>query len=445
MATVMQHRPDAPAESQTLEYQHGFGNEHETEALPGALPRGRFSPQRVAYGLYAEKLSGTAFTVPRAANLRTWLYRIRPSVKHGAFRAIAQGLLRTAPLGEAPTPPDQMRWDPHPIPEQPTDLLGGLITIAANGDAATQLGLGVHLYCASESMTERFFYNADGDMLLVPQQGRLVLHTECGVLEAAPGEIAVLPRGMKCRFVLPDGPSRGYVAENYGAPLRLPERGPVGSDGYANARDFMVPLARYEDREGDFELVCKFGGRLYACDIGHSPLDVVAWVGTCVPYKYDLHRFNTINTVSYDHPDPSIFTVLTSPSDTEGVANLDFVIFPERWMVAEDTFRPPWYHRNVMNEFMGLIYGTYDAKETGFVPGGASLHNCMAPHGPDAEAFAKATAAELGPVRYENTLAFMFESRYAFAPTRYALESPLLQRDYRACWQGLEKRFTGSP
>ncbi len=445
MATAMPSQNPAGEPARPLSYSPGFGNEHESEALPGALPRGRFSPQRVPYGLYAEKLSGTAFTVARAGNRRTWLYRIRPSVGHGSFRPLAQGLLRAAPITEAIIPPDQLRWDPLPIPDAPADFIDGLVTMAANGDVAAQTGVGIHLWCANTSMTDRFFYNADGELLLVPQQGRIVLHTECGVLEAAPGEILLLPRGMKCRVVLPDGPSRGYIAENYGAPMVLPERGPVGSDGYANDRDFMAPVAAYEDREGDFELVCKFGGRLWSADIDHSPLDVVAWVGRHVPYKYDLHRFNTMNTVSYDHPDPSIFTVLTSQSDTAGVANLDFVIFPGRWMVAEDTFRPPWYHRNIMSEFMGLIYGTYDAKETGFVPGGASLHNCMSAHGPDAEAFDKASRAELAPTRYDATMAFMFESRYAFAPSRHALESPQRQHDYTACWAGIGKHFTGAP
>ncbi len=424
-----------------LAYQTGFGNEHSTEALPGALPVGRSSPQRVPYDLYAEKFSGTAFTVPRSENRRSWLYRIRPSVLHGAFRRIDNGLLRTAPLQESAPPPDQLRWDPFPVPEEPRDFVEGLVTIAANGDAHMQAGIGIHVYLANRSMEDRFFYDADGQLLLVPQQGRLVLHTECGILETAPGDVAMIPRGMKFRVVLPDGASRGYVCENYGAPFRLPERGPVGSDGFANNRDFLAPVAAFEDREGDFQLCCKFQGNLFACDIGHSPLDVVAWYGTEVPYKYDLHRFNVIGTVSYDHPDPSIFTVLTAPSDTAGVANADFVIFPPRWMVAEDTFRPPWYHRNVMSEFMGLIYGEYDAKPTGFVPGGCSLHNCMSAHGPDADSFDKASTAELKPAYYENTMAFMFESRYVIQPTRFALEARELQDDYRDCWQGLKKQF----
>ena len=427
-----------------LQYQSGFGNELESEALAGALPRGRFSPQKCPNGLYAEKFSTTAFTVARAANRRTWLYRIRPSVVQGDFRPIDAGAVRSAPITEVEAPPNQMRWDPFPIPDTPADFVDGLVTLGANGSVLMQAGIGVHVYLANRSMEERFFYNADGEFLIVPQQGRLRAHTECGVVEAAPGEICVIPRGMKFRIVLPDGPSRGYVCENYGAPFTLPERGPVGSDGFANDRDFLSPVAAYEEREGQFELRCKFGGNLFACDIGHSPLDVVAWTGNSVPYKYALSRFNTMGTVSYDHPDPSIYTVLTSPSDTPGVANADFVIFPPRWMVAEDTFRPPWYHRNVMSEFMGLIRGQYDAKPEGFIPGGASLHNCMSAHGPDADAFEAASGAKLKPAKYEDTMAFMFESRYVIQPTLYAVEAPERQRNYVHCWSTIPKQFSGS-
>ena len=428
----------------SLDYLPGFGNEHGSEALAGALPIGRFSPQRCPYGLYAEKFSATAFTAPRAANRRTWMYRIRPSVVQGAFEPIANGLIRTGCDIARLTPPDQMRWDPFPVPENRCDFVDGLVTIAANGDAAAQIGIGIHVYLANVSMETRFFYCADGELLLVPQQGRLRIHTECGILDVEPGEICVIPRGMKFRVVLRDGPSRGYVCENYGAPLILPERGPVGSDGYANERDFLAPVAAFEERDGDFRLACKFGGNLFSAPLSHSPLDVVAWVGTAVPYKYDLRLFNTINTVSYDHPDPSIFTVLTSQSDTPGTANVDFVIFPPRWMVAENTFRPPWYHRNVMSEFMGLIYGVYDAKPGGFSPGGASLHNCMSAHGPDLQAFDAATERELEPERYEDTMAFMFESRYAIQPSEFALQSEQLQRNYLDCWKGLDSRFSGS-
>ncbi|WP_404344228.1 homogentisate 1,2-dioxygenase [Pseudoalteromonas mariniglutinosa] len=430
--------------SSELKYMTGFGNEFETEALPGALPIGQFSPQRVNYGLYAEQFSTTAFTAPRADNRRTWFYRIRPSVVQGDYTAIDNGLIRTAPITEIPTPPTMLRWDPIDIPTKATDFIDGLVTIAANGNANAQTGIGIHVYVANKSMTDRYFYNADGEMLLVPQLGELLLHTECGKLTVKAGEIAVLPRGIKFQVELLTATARGYICENYGHAYILPERGPVGANGYANDRDFHYPVAAFEDKEGSFELIAKFNGNMFRCEISHSPLDVVAWTGNSAPYKYDLARFNVMNTVSFDHPDPSIFTVLTSPSSTEGMANIDFAIFPPRWMVAENTFRPPYYHRNIMSEFMGLIEGVYDAKEHGFVPGGMSLHNCMSPHGPEAEVFEKASNTELTPQRYDNTLAFMFESRYVISPTKYALEGKQRQPNYTDCWRTIKKHFTGN-
>ncbi len=424
-------------------YQTGFGNHHASEALPGALPVGRNSPQKPAYGLYAEQFSGTAFTAPRESNLRSWLYRIRPSVTHLPYARIDNGLVRTAPITEAAATPNQLRWDPIAVPDEPTDLIDGLRTMGAAGDASAHGGVGIHAYTANRSMTDRFFSNADGEMLFVPQDGRLVLSTEMGALDAAPGEIAVVPRGIKFRAELPDGASRGYVAENYGAALCLPGLGPIGANGLANPRDFRYPVAAHDDSDGEFQLVAKFAGNMWAADIDHSPLDVVAWHGNCAPYKYDLADFNVIGTVSFDHPDPSIFTVLTSPSDTPGTANMDFVIFPPRWMVAENTYRPPWFHRNVMSEFMGLIRGAYDGKAGGFVPGGASLHNCMAAHGPDAASFEKASNAAPAPDFLANTLAFMFETRFAVVPSAYALECGELQIGYHECWQGLAKMFNG--
>ncbi len=424
----------------TLQYQTGFGNEFATEALPGALPVGQNSPQQAPFVLYAEQLSGTAFTAPRAANRRSWLYRIRPSVLHKPFKQISNRpscLLRSAPFNELPPTPNQLRWDPLPLPAEPTDFIDGLTTIAGND------GIAIHIYAANRSMQDRFFYNADGELLIVPELGRLRFRTELGIIEVAPKEICVIPRGVKFRVELLDAQARGYVCENYGALFKLPDLGPIGANGLANPRDFQTPVAAYEGCEGEFKLIAKFCGNLWEAEIGHSPLDVVAWHGNYAPYKYDLTRFNTINTVSFDHPDPSIFTVLTSPTDTAGTANCDFVIFPARWMVAEHTFRPPYFHRNVMSEYMGLICGVYDAKETGFIPGGASLHNCMSAHGPDADTFEKASAAELAPQRYENTLAFMFESCSVIRPTRFAMETPALQSDYFECWQGLKKHFSG--
>ncbi|UXI69202.1 homogentisate 1,2-dioxygenase [Tahibacter amnicola] len=422
-------------------YQSGFGNEFATEALPGALPGGRNSPQRAPYGLYAEQISGTAFTAPRHANRRSWLYRIRPAALHRPFEVLDGGAFHDR-FDEVPPSPNQLRWDPQPIPTTPTDFIQGLSSIAGNGGAAAQQGIGIHRYAANRSMVDRYFYSADGELLFVPQLGSLRLATELGVLDVQPQEIAVIPRGIRFRVELLDDAARGYLCENFGAALRLPDLGPIGSNGLANPRDFLTPVAAFEDREGDFELIAKFQGGLWRAAIGHSPLDVVAWHGNHAPYKYDLRLFNTIGSISYDHPDPSIFTVLTSPSDTPGTANLDFVIFPPRWLVAEDTFRPPWFHRNIASEFMGLVHGAYDAKAGGFVPGGASLHNCMSGHGPDAASFDKATHADVTqPDHIVDTMAFMFETRAVIRPTRQALMSPQLQRDYADCWQGLKKHF----
>lgn len=432
---------------QEIRYQAGFCNDFASEALVGALPPTQNSPQKLAYGLYAEQLSGTAFTAPRAHNRRTWLYRIHPAAMHHEFTQIDNKFLCSGPFTQVTTSPNQLRWNPIPIPstDQPTDFIDGLMTIAGNGDAAIQTGMGVHIYAANCSMHDRFFYDADGELLILPQQGCLLIRTELGVLEIKPGEIAVIPRGVRFQVTLLDGVARGYVCENYGAPFQLPELGPIGANGLANARDFLAPVAAFEEREGNFQLVAKFSGQLWAARIDHSPLDVVAWHGNYTPYKYNLNLFNTINTVSFDHPDPSIFTVLTSPSDTAGTANVDFVIFPPRWMVAEHTFRPPWFHRNVMSEYMGLIHGAYDAKAEGFLPGGGSLHNCMSGHGPDAVTFDKASSAVLTPHRIEHTMAFMFESRYMIHPTRYALQTPYLQPHYVQCWHGLKKHFNGQP
>ncbi len=424
----------------TLQYQSGFGNSFSSEALAGALPE-QNSPQRGPYGLYTEQISGTAFTAPRAANRRTWLYRIRPAAMHRPFRRI-EGSRITSRFDQTETPPNPLRWSPLPIPSAPHDFLDGLATLAGNGDPHAQSGCGIHWYAANRSMTGRAFYDADGELLIVPQEGRLSLVTELGRLLVQPLEIAVVPRGVRFRVDLPDGQARGYVCENFGTPFRLPDLGPLGSDGLACQRDFRSPVAWYEDREERYELVAKFGGALWSAEMDHSPFDVVAWRGNHVPYQYDLRRFNAIGSVSFDHPDPSIYLVLQAPTDTPGVDSVDFVIFPPRWLVMEHTFRPPWFHRNVASEFMGLIHGVYDAKSEGFLPGGASLHNCMIGHGPDAATFERATQEDTTrPRRISDSMAFMFESRYIIRPTRYALDSPLLQHDYFECWQGLEKRF----
>jgi homogentisate 1,2-dioxygenase len=400
---------------------------------------GQNSPQQVPYGLYAEQLSGTSFTAPRSQNLRSWLYRLRPAAMHAPFAPMPASAWATAGHAEAEATPDRLRWMPLAQPAPGTDFLDGLATLAVAGDAAAQRGVSVHVYCANRSMESRVLYDADGELVIVPQEGALRLATELGMLDVAPGEVAVIPRGVRFRVELSGALARGYVGENHGAALRLPELGPIGANGLANPRDFEVPCAAFEDRDGACELVARFAGRCWATRLDHSPLDVVAWHGNYHPYKYDLARFNTMNTVSFDHADPSIFTVLTSPSDTPGVANVDFVVFPPRWSVAEHTFRPPYFHRNAMSELMGLIRGTYDAKEGGFVPGGASVHNAMSGHGPDRASYDKAVAAKLAPQYIGDTLAFMFETRYAFAATPASLDSPTRDRTYDAAWSGFPK------
>ncbi|MFD7238645.1 homogentisate 1,2-dioxygenase [Streptomyces syringium] len=427
-----------------LVHSSGFGNEHSTEAVPGALPHGRNSPQRAPLGLYAEQLSGSAFTEPRHSNQRSWLYRIRPSAAHPPFTRIDNGGLRSAPFTETVPDPNRLRWDPLPAPAPGTDFLAGLWTLGGNGDVTQRAGMAVHLYAANASMTDRVFSDADGELLIVPQRGGLLLRTEFGLLRAEPGHVALIPRGVRFRVELLDAEARGYVCENYGRPFVLPDLGPIGANGLANPRDFLAPVAAFEDVEGPVQVINKFCGNLWSATYGHSPLDVVAWHGNLTPYVYDLHRFNVIGTISYDHPDPSIFTVLTSPSDTPGLAGVDFVVFAPRWLVGEDTFRPPYFHRNVMSEYMGLIEGAYDAKTAGkggFVPGGGSLHNMMSAHGPDRDTFDKASAAELRPQKVDDGLAFMFETRWPVTATEQARTAGHLQKGYDEVWQGLERHW----
>jgi homogentisate 1,2-dioxygenase len=429
-------------------YSSGFGNEFVTEAVAGALPAGRNSPQQAPLGLYAEQLSGTAFTQPRGVNRRTWVYRILPSAKHPAFRRIGGKNLRATPFDELEPDPNRLRWDPLPLPaeSEPADFVDGLFTVGGNGDITTRAGMAVHLYAANRSMQDRYFVDSDGELLFVPELGAVILHTELGPLRVSPGEIAVVPRGIRFRVELTDTGfgstvARGYLCENFGASFTLPERGPIGANGLANERDFLSPHAAFEERGQTVQVVNKFGGNLWAADYDHSPLDVVAWHGNYVPYKYDTANYMVIGTISFDHPDPSIFTVLTSPTDTHGQANVDFVIFAPRWLVGENTFRPPWYHRNVMSEYMGLVTGVYDAKAEGFVPGGGSLHNTFASHGPDADTYAKASSQELTPQKLDGTLAFMFESRWTILPTAQAMDASFRQRDYDSVWSGLSRNF----
>ena len=420
-----------------LRYMSGFGGHFESEAVEGALPKGRNSPQRPAFGLYAEQLSGSAFTAPRHENRRSWLYRLRPTADHRPFTPYGGAELLSSSPGGSPLAPNRLRWSPPSDLPEGADFVDGLATMLVARHPEDLEGCAMHLYHAQRSMDSRVFVDADGELLIIPQDGAIELHTELGRIEAGPGDIALIPRGLKFRVHLLDGESRGYVAENYGLPFRLPDLGPIGSNGLANPRDFEVPVAAYEDRDEPTEVIQKYLGQLWTTTLDHSPLDVVAWHGNYAPFRYDLSRFNAIGTVSFDHPDPSIFTVLTSPSNVHGRANADFVIFPPRWMVAEDTFRPPWFHRNVMSEAMGLVYGAYDAKAEGFAPGGLSLHNLMTGHGPDLDSWKAASEADLKPAKIENSLAFMLETCWPYRPTQFALDRA--QPDYDLAWAGFPK------
>ena len=429
-------------------YMPGFGNDFETEALPNALPQGMNSPQKCNYGLYGEQLTGTAFTAPSHQNERTWCYRIRPSVKHShRYAKVDLPYWKSAPCVD----PDvislgQYRWDPVPhAADTPLTFVTGMRTMTTAGDVNTQVGMACHIYLATASMEDQYFYSADSEMLIVPQEGRMRFCTELGVIDLAPKEIAIIPRGLLFRAEVTEGPCRGFVCENYGQKFDLPGRGPIGANCMANRRDFKTPVAAFEDREVPSTVIIKWCGQFHETHIGHSPLDVVAWHGNYAPCKYDLSTYCPVGAVLFDHPDPSIFTVLTAPSGVEGTANIDFVLFRERWMVAEDTFRPPWYHKNIMSELMGNIYGQYDAKPEGFVPGRVSLHNMMLPHGPDRSAFERASDVSLAAEKLDNTMSFMFETRFPQHLTRFAAEEAPLQDDYIDCWADLEKKFDGTP
>lgn len=416
-------------------YLAGFGNYHQSEAIPGALPKEQNSPQRCELGLYAEQLSGSAFTRARPSNLHSWLYRTLPSVVHQDYQPYPQAKPLVYAQDQAPNP---LRWSPLESPLEQQDFVDGLFHLAGNKLAKA------FIYQCNTPMKNRYFSNADGELLLVPYLGELILRTEFGQLSIDPGKIAVIPRGVSFKVELGSPLACGYLCENSRTPFSLPQLGFIGANGLANPRHFLYPQASYETNQEDLTLVCKYQQRFWSAKSRQTPLNVVAWHGNYAPYCYDLSLFNTINTVSFDHPDPSIFTVLTSESDTPGVANLDFVIFPPRWLVAEHSFRPPYFHRNLMSELMGLVFGQYDAKAEGFTPGGISIHNCMTAHGPDSDSYQKAIKEELKPTRYENTLALMFETRLPWLVSEKALNYPTRQLDYSAYWQGLRTYFRGS-
>jgi len=421
----------------------GFGNDFETEALDGALPQGQNSPQRCPYGLYAEQLSGTPFTAPRGKNERSWCYRIQPSVKHtNRFKKIEMPFWKSAPhILDDIISLGQYRWNPISS-DTKTNFINGMRTMTTAGDVNTQVGMAAHIYVATENMENEYFYSADSELLIVPQEGQLRFFTEMGIIDLEPQEIAIIPRGLLFKAEILNGPARGFVCENYGAKFDLPNRGPIGANCLANPRDFKTPIAAFEDKSITSSVTIKWCGQFHTTEIDHSPLDIVAWHGNYAPCKYDLRTFSPVGALLFDHPDPSIFTVLTAPSGVEGTANIDFVLFRDRWSVAENTFRPPWYHKNIMSELMGNIHGIYDAKPEGFAPGGMSLHNMMLPHGPDMDAFEKATNSELIPQKMQNTMSFMFETRFPQHLTSFAAKEAPIQDDYIDCWSSLKKNFS---
>jgi homogentisate 1,2-dioxygenase len=421
----------------------GFGNDFETEALDGALPQGQNSPQRCPYGLYAEQLSGTPFTAPRGKNERSWCYRIQPSVKHtNRFKKIEMPFWKSAPhILDDIISLGQYRWNPISS-DTKTNFINGMRTMTTAGDVNTQVGMAAHIYVATENMENEYFYSADSELLIVPQEGQLRFFTEMGIIALEPQEIAIIPRGLLFKVEILNGPARGFVCENYGAKFDLPNRGPIGANCLANPRDFKTPIAAFEDKSITSTVTIKWCGQFHTTEIDHSPLDIVAWHGNYAPCKYDLRTFSPVGALLFDHPAPSIFTVLTAPSGVEGTANIDFVLFRDRWSVAENTFRPPWYHKNIMSELMGNIHGIYDAKPEGFAPGGMSLHNMMLPHGPDMDSFEKATNSELIPQKMQNTMSFMFETRFPQHLTSFAAKEAPIQDDYIDCWSSLKKNFS---
>lgn len=428
-------------EEGVLKYMTGFGNEFETEALPNALPVGQNSPQKPAYGLYSELFSATTFPAPRARNRRTYMFRIHPSVQAPKYSRIDNSLIATPPFDTVPTP-NNMRWDAFEIGGEDADFIDGLATICGVGGPIAQSGMAMHIYRVTRSMSDRVFTNNDGEMIVMPQQGALRFVTELGVLEAAPGAIVILPKGIRFRVELPEGPARGFVCENFSQAFHLPELGLIGSNGLANAADFYAPVAAYEDRNTPCELVQKYAGNLWATELPYSPLDVVAWRGNCAPMLYDAEKFVALGTATVDHPDPSIFCALTSGGDAVLGPNVDMLILPPRWLVAEHSFRPPGFHRNCVCEMVALIKGRHQGKTGGFGPGGFSIHNNFAPHGPDVNTVQMAREEELKPMKLEGTLAFLFETRFPLAVTPFAHEAKENQADVVAMWQGFPHLFS---
>jgi homogentisate 1,2-dioxygenase len=429
--------------SEPFEYLCGFGAAHGSEALKGALPEAQNSPRLPPYGLVAEQLNGTSFTVPRAENRRVWLYRVRPSLVQDDAEPMAHPSFNLDYLDQPPAA-SPVGWTPRVLPEGGIDFVDGLTTRAGAGDPADARGLALHTFVASSDMGARAMVDADGDLMILPDTGILRLRTELGWLRVEPGELVVIPRGIVFSVFVEQGPVRGVVMEVYARHFRLPERGPIGANGLADERHFFMPVASYEDRAGPFEIVVKMGGHLYRAARSHSPFDVVAWHGNYTPYKYDLRRFNAMGTVTWDHPDPSIFTVLSAPFERPGENLADLVVFPSpRWDVAAHTFRPPYYHRNAATEINAIVAGVSRADDV-FSCGGIFITPPFAAHGPNAKAVERAHAMsdeeadephELGAsslyIQWESTLALRM------APAALSERQP----DFSQFARGVATRF----
>ena len=301
-----------------LNYLSGFGNEFASchPEFPDALPQGQNNPQRCPYGLYAEQLSGTAFTAPREFNRRTWFYRIKPSVLHSPFSKYPReslnldgdddeaesnisGQMKTLSVsGEEKrrrkylqSNPNQIRWKPFALPssQESIDFLDGLHRVAGAGNPQTRNGIAIHVYSANKSMGNKCLFNSDGDFLIVPQEGKLLVTTEFGRMTVDPAlsEFCVIQQGMKFKVDL-EKASRGYILEVFDNHFFLPSLGPIGANGLANPRDFLTPTAWYE-KEGlstKYSIACKFHGFIWETEQPHSPFDVIAWHGNYTPYKY---------------------------------------------------------------------------------------------------------------------------------------------------------------
>ena len=420
------------------EGQGGFANAFESEALPDALPRDQNSPRLSAYGLYAEQINATGFVARREHNRRSWVYRIRPAAQHSKLEPLDHPTYRQDFDLDNPEP-NLSGWAPLPMPDSPTDFVDGIYTLGGSGGAEVRRGFAVHLYVANRSMENRSFYNADGEMLLVPQQGKLTLQTESGVLDVDPGMVAIIPRGLKFSVLLREDHARGYIGEVFGRSFHLPERGPVGANGLADSRHFRAPVAYHENRlVPGYSITAKFCGKLFGATQDYSPYDVVAWHGDYTPYVYELRHFSPVINGRMDHADPSIFSVLTAPLDEEGANNLDFVFFPPRWDVSEGTFRPPFFHRNAVTEINGIIRDPAGYKAP-FYSGGCFITPAMTAHGIRAggvEGFlSMSDEAADRPHRFrDNSMWFQFETVLPFYLTSWAKKAGQRIDDWHHIW-----------